>query len=438
MKHIRMVAGICVCLSAGFGLDLYAQEAAGPEKAGTDAGVFKNEPQARALYDQMIEALRRPQSLTYKSDYRWEARGREVGHCTYTVWLKKPNQFRVEGVTANGKHSATLVGDGQTQWLFWSGDRPISSTDDRETYEKTRSNVYMKKPAPPGGHSIGRETSALGVGMGMPILDPSTFFGYTDALQRNVDGVMGIGKEKIGDEECDGIEVSIRKHQGSRYLWLSPKDHLPRKLKEVLRVSQDMIVQEDWSDIAIDGPMPAEKFAWTPPEGWRQWQPPKPEDALLKPGTAAPDFELPLVDGRLVKLSDFRDKIVWFYLWRAGLPARGLPARREEMRYLQKLHEKYNDKGLVILGFNCADDKKIALEFLHENGATFPTILYDASDAAKKVRRDYKMSSGVPLNLNYIIDRQGKVVDTWYGYEEGHARALAALKKAGLKLDEEK
>ena len=46
---------------------------------------------------------------------------------------------------------------------------------------------------------------------------------------------------------------------------------------------------------------------------------------------------------------------------------------------------------------------------------------------------DYK-GGGVPLN--YIIDPQGKVVDTWYGYEEGHQRALAALKKAGLKVEE--
>ena len=103
------------------------------------------------------------------------------------------------------------------------------------------------------------------------------------------------------------------------------------------------------------------------------------------------------------------------------------------MRHLQKLHEKYNGKSLVILGFNCSDDKKIALEFLGENGATFPTIL-DSSEAAVKVGfSDYK-GSGVPLN--YIIDPQGKVVDTWYGYEEGHPRALAALKKAGLKIDE--
>ena len=103
------------------------------------------------------------------------------------------------------------------------------------------------------------------------------------------------------------------------------------------------------------------------------------------------------------------------------------------MRHLQKLHEKYSGKNLVILGFNCSDDKKIALEFLGENGATFPTIL-DSSYAAIKVQMsDYK-GGGVPLN--YIIDPQGKVADTWYGYEEGHQRALAALKKAGLKVEE--
>ena len=103
------------------------------------------------------------------------------------------------------------------------------------------------------------------------------------------------------------------------------------------------------------------------------------------------------------------------------------------MRHLQKLHEKYSGKNLVILGFNCSDDKKIALEFLKENGATFPTIV-DSSEAAIKVQfSDYK-GSGVPLN--YIIDPQGKVVDTWYGYETGHPRALAALKKAGLKIEE--
>ena len=129
---------------------------------------------------------------------------------------------------------------------------------------------------------------------------------------------MGMGVEKVGDEECDVIEASIMKRQRSWYLWLSKKDHLPRKLKQVVRVSYDIIMHEVWSDIVIDGPMPAEKFVWTPPEGWRQWALPKPEDVLLKPGTPAPDFDLAAADGGKIKLSDYREKIVWFYIWRAG------------------------------------------------------------------------------------------------------------------------
>jgi peroxiredoxin len=102
------------------------------------------------------------------------------------------------------------------------------------------------------------------------------------------------------------------------------------------------------------------------------------------------------------------------------------------MRHLQKIFEKYKDKGMVILGFNCADDKQIALDFMRANSVTFPNVL-DSSDAAVKVGfSSYKMS-GVPLN--YIIDKEGIIVDAWYGYEEGHKRALAGLEKAGLELE---
>jgi peroxiredoxin len=104
------------------------------------------------------------------------------------------------------------------------------------------------------------------------------------------------------------------------------------------------------------------------------------------------------------------------------------------MRHLQTLSEKYKDKGLVILGFNCSDEKQIALDFMRENSATFPTIL-DSSDIAIKIGFDgYKMS-GVPLN--YIIDQDGKIVDAWYGYEQGHKRALTVLEKSGLKLEDQ-
>ncbi len=304
-----------VCLIVGWCAGLYAGETAPPVKEEAGPAIFQDEEQARNLYLKMLMTLRQLRSLSYKSDYRWMSGGRELDHCTCSVWLKKPNHFRIESVSLDGTRSGTIVGDGQTLWLFWGGDRPHFSSEDEESYNKTRSNVYITKPAPPGKHSIGHEVGAIGAGA---VIDPSTFFWYIDSLQPYRDGVMGIGKEKIGDEECDGIEVSFMKHQRSWYFWISAKDHLPRKLREVVRVAHDMVINEVWSDIVINKPIAAEKFVWTPPEGWQQWKFPEPEESLLKVGTTAPDFELPLVDGKLVKLSDFRDNVVWLYIWRAG------------------------------------------------------------------------------------------------------------------------
>ncbi len=89
---------------------------------------------------------------------------------------------------------------------------------------------------------------------------------------------------------------------------------------------------------------------------------------------------------------------------------------------------------MVILGFNFSDNKKIAMDFLKDNSATFPNILDTSKPATKAGFEDFK-TRGVPLN--YIIDQQGKIVDAWYGYEEGHKRAIEALQKAGAKVQNE-
>ena len=106
------------------------------------------------------------------------------------------------------------------------------------------------------------------------------------------------------------------------------------------------------------------------------------------------------------------------------------------MCHLQELYAKYKSKGLVVLGFDASDDKKIALEMLRENGVTFPNIL-DSSEAAKKVcHKDYQGPYGSAVPMSYIIDRDGKIVDAWYGYDEGEPKAIAAFQKAGGELAE--
>ena len=229
------------------------------EKAPADKP-FQDEPAAHALYAEMVKTMRQATTLSWVSDYRWEARGKTLGHATYKIWLQKPNYARLEATRAGETApSGILVGDGDYFWTYWPKEKPRygweRSGKYAEEYEKHRHTFYMKQRTPRGRHSIGHETGKLGAGMGMTILDPSTFHDYTDSLQPYIDGVRSMGVEKVADEPCDVVEVSFMKHQRSWYLWLAKKDHLPRKLKQVVRVSYDIICEESWSELAINAEM---------------------------------------------------------------------------------------------------------------------------------------------------------------------------------------
>jgi len=395
-------------------------------------GKFEDEPVGHALYDKMIETIHQAVSLSYTGkcnnpQRNWRLHKNVSG--TYKIWMKKPNLLRVEAIDSDGVPRGTIVGDGDNIWIFWNEGRPFfNEIEERNSYEKTRSNVYMKKVIPTGGYSIGHEIVLLGAEVSS-IIDPGIFSGYTDSLEPYLDGVRYRGQDKINEEKCEVIEVSFMKRQRSWYLWLSSQDNLPRRMKEIIQTTDDYIGIERWLDVTIDTEIPDDKFAWSPPEGWQQWEMPKLEDKLLKPETIAPDFNLPSTDGGKISLSDNRGKIVWIYIWRAGEPD-----CREEISHLQKLYERYKNKDMIIVGFNCFDDRQIALDFIVDNSVTFPNIL-DSSYATKKLVFDGYNNRSQTVPLSYIIDRKGKVVDAWYGYEKGHKRAITALEKSGIAMD---
>ena len=388
------------------------------------AMIVKDEPGARALYETMIQAMHDAESLSYTSvcsspDYRTSM---------YKISLKKPSLFRIELINGPMGRCNTLVGDGNNLWVFWPGGRPYLWFDDQEGYANTRSNVYLRRAALAGNDSIAGEIARLRIAWFGCILDPGVFHGRTDVLDPYMDGIRSRGTNRIEGEKCDVIEISYMKAQRARHFWISKRDHLPRRIKEIVRGADNQILVEEWSDIRVNGNVPQETFAWSPPDGWQLLNMPKTEDMLVKSGQEAPDFELRTSGGGKIKLSDYRGKVVWLYLWQCGSPQ-----CRQELPHLQRLYEKCQDSGLVVLGFNFTDSKRIAQVFLRENPLTFP-IIHDYSTIARRVATDGYGDKTAAVPMSCIIDRQGRIVDAWLGYEGNHKRALAALQKAGLPL----
>ncbi|RJP25912.1 MAG: DUF2092 domain-containing protein [Candidatus Omnitrophota bacterium] len=292
------------------------------QESGSDLTIV-DDPDAHALYDRMTQAMREADSLSWVSEFVNEYGGQKMPGGAYRIWLKKPNYARIEMTRAmDNQLTGVLIGDGDYFWIYWPNGKPRYGWENQEPYrydyEKYQYTFYDKTYTPVGMHSLGHDIGDLGGGMGMSIIDASTFHGYEDSMQAYLDGVRNMGRETIDKEEFDVIEVSFMKHQRSWYLWLSQQDHLPRKLKQVVRVSQEIVMVENWSNVAVNPRIPIEKFSWTLPPGWKQVHKPQLEKGLLKPGTAAPDFELKAADGSVIKLSNYRGNVVWLNKWRCG------------------------------------------------------------------------------------------------------------------------
>ena len=63
---------------------------------------------------------------------------------------------------------------------------------------------------------------------------------------------------------------------------------------------------------------------------------------------------------------------------------------------------------------------------------TFPNVL-DPSAAGREVAYRGYRCSGVPLNV--LIDRDGRVAASFYGFRRNDSRVAAALKKLGVRID---
>jgi cytochrome c biogenesis protein CcmG/thiol:disulfide interchange protein DsbE len=116
-------------------------------------------------------------------------------------------------------------------------------------------------------------------------------------------------------------------------------------------------------------------------------------------GVPAPDFDLASLDGKRVKLSDFRGKAVLLNFW-----ATWCSPCKVEMPWFVELQKKYGNDGFVVLGIamDDSDPAKIA-QFAAEMGVNYPVLL-----GTDKISDDYGDVQFLPTT--FYIDRDGKIV----------------------------
>ncbi len=127
-------------------------------------------------------------------------------------------------------------------------------------------------------------------------------------------------------------------------------------------------------------------------------------DAPVVETRAAPDFTAMSLDGRQVRLSDYRGRPVVLNAW-----ATWCGPCRAEMPDLERLHQEYHGQGVIVLAVNIGEPKERVAGFVQDNGFTFPVLL---DETASVVARPYRISA---LPTTFFIDREGQIANIKVG-----------------------
>ena len=114
-------------------------------------------------------------------------------------------------------------------------------------------------------------------------------------------------------------------------------------------------------------------------------------------GMTAPDFEVTLLSGKTVKLSDYRGKRVLLNFW-----ATWCPPCVGELPHIEKKYAEYKDKmHFVILSVD--DNEQDPARFIQSKGYTFPAAYGDH----QALGRAYGIDA---IPASYIISADGHII----------------------------
>ncbi len=132
--------------------------------------------------------------------------------------------------------------------------------------------------------------------------------------------------------------------------------------------------------------------------------------------TPAPAFELKALDGRTVKLSDLKGKVVLLNFW-STLCA---PCTAE-LPSLNRLYVSLRKNGLEVYAVAIDSSDKPVRELVREKDLTFTVLL----DSEKETYFDSYAAPSLPMT--YLIDTAGVIRQTFSGPRDWDSSAMKAM-----------
>ena len=221
------------------------------------------------------------------------------------------------------------------------------------------------------------------------------------SLLPEINGSSKKGAKLIGEEKIEGVMCDIVEYQSETLLykwWFGEKDHYLYRIKATSEHFGDGALIMEMSNYKTGKKINENDYTINLPEGYTLEEF---TGDYPKIGVSASNWTVTTYNGEEISLESLKDKVVVLDFWATW--CRPCVLSIPEM---QKLHEKYRNNNVFVLGLTVWESGD-PVKFMQSKNVTYPIAKGDEIASMYKVK-------GLPFVI--VIGADGKIVDLFNGY----------------------